>query len=124
MPFANKREREESLAEWKSALPSVLRRVRARAGLATDEVVPDAVLLAEVEHHFTLTDLWPPEEWFKRRLAGEANSARQRQRLLAAVLTEHRQRRKRGARTTTYALLERSNSPRSRRGEPPTEPPA
>jgi hypothetical protein len=101
-----------------------LSRVRARTGLATDEIIPDAVLLAEVEHHFTLTDLWPPEEWFKRRLAGEADSASQRQRLLAAVLTEHRQRRERGARTTTYALIGRLGSLRSRRGEPPAKPPA
>jgi type II secretory pathway component PulL len=123
MPFANKREHEDNLAEWASALPSVLSAVRARAGLAPDEVVPDAVLLAEVEHHFTLTDLWPPEEWFRRRLAGEANSASQRQHLLSAVLTERRQRKERGARKTTYALIGRPGSLRSRRDQPPTKPP-
>jgi hypothetical protein len=124
MPHYRKRERDANLAEWTSALPSVLERVRTRAGLTADEIVPDAVLLAEVEHHFTLPDLWPADEWFMRRLAGDADSESQRQSLLAAVLTEHRQRRERGARTTTYALIGRLGSRRNRRGEPPAKPPA
>jgi hypothetical protein len=63
--------------------------------LTTDEIIPDAILLAEVEHHFTLPDLWPAEEWFTRRLAGEADSENQRQNLLATVLTKSRQRKER-----------------------------
>jgi hypothetical protein len=119
MPHYRKRARKNNLAEWTSALPSVLARVRTRAGLAADEIVPDGVLLAEVEHHFTLPDLWPAEEWFTRRLAGEADSDSQRQSLLVTVLTESKQRKERGARTTTYALIGRLGSPRSRRHKPP-----
>jgi hypothetical protein len=124
MPYYRKRARKSNLDEWTSALPSILDRVRDRLGLAADEVVADAVLLAEVEHHFRDLDLWPPEAWFKLRLAREADSEADREIALTRVLAEARQRDERGARRLTYALLDRGRSmDRSRRGAPPRTPP-
>jgi hypothetical protein len=104
MPHHQQRVRKE---HWSKALPPTLNRAREEVGLASDEVVPDEVLLAEVEQQFEpRDDLWPVREWFMRRLAGEANSAKQRQELLANVLAEAQSRRERGAAYTTFELLD------------------
>ena len=57
MPYYKDRERRKAHKLWVEALRWILSTARARSGLDADERIPDAVLLAEVEHYFKLPEV-------------------------------------------------------------------
>ena len=102
------RDRQRARARlWADALSSTLADVRARAGLATDAIIPDMILLREAEKQFEPVDLWPPQQWFARRLAGDADTANLRKVLLGELLEEAERRKERKASLTTFGMLRR-----------------
>lgn len=116
MPRYRRRERDRATKLWRDALPKMLAVERARVRDAED--IPDAVLLAEAEHHFEPANLWPAQQWFTRRLKGEANTAESRA-ALAAELQELPHRRDH----RPWGLLKWPHSMyRSRRRDPPRRP--
>lgn len=104
MPRAKQR---ETSRLWADALANVLAEVRAHAGLAPDAIIPDMVLLREAEKQFEPVDLWPPQQWFVRRLAGAADTANLRQVLLEELLAEAQGRNERGTNLSTFGLPHR-----------------
>lgn len=107
---------------WREALPSVLGQVRARSRRDLNELIPDDVLLAEAEHYFDVPDVWAPEQWFARRLAGAANTQEQRDTLASEIRAELHERHDRGNRRRPVGLLDWPRvTHRSRRGEPPRQ---
>lgn len=96
------RERRAQRKRWKGELANLLAEVRARTGLASDDAVPDVVLLAEAEAHFEPADLWAPREWFNERLAGNASTEARRNDLRDRLLAEAKHRQEREAAITTW----------------------
>ena len=116
---------------WKDALPFTLARVRHRLAVAADVGLLDAVLTAEVEHHFGPPadtagtrrwnpDLFGPEQWFEARLTGLADSTEAREALATALHAEMQARAARGGGQPPWGLLNWPQSKfKSRRGAPP-----
>jgi hypothetical protein len=95
---------------------------RARSQRGPDELIPEDVLLAEVEHYFDMPDVWAPEQWFARRLAGTADNQEQRDALATEIHAELHERHHRGNRRRPIGLLDWPRiTHRSRRGEPPRQ---
>lgn len=121
MPYYTARERKKATKRWTKAMQAVLALQRSRLDLARDQGIPDAVLLAETEHYFEPPDLWPVEQWFTRRLNGEADTDAQRQALAAVLEAELRTR---SGQHLPWGLGPGAPMHRSRRGEPPSKPPS
>jgi hypothetical protein len=81
--------RERRRRIWEDAKLRELSEARHRIGLGADEVIPDAVLLAEVDHYLPVqTGTWRPnylleprQQWFGFRLMGVAYTEPHRQAL-------------------------------------------
>jgi hypothetical protein len=98
-------------------MPSTLERVRAQARLAADERIPDTVLLLEAQQLLEPPDLWGPEEWFRARLTGEADTESGREALASHVREGLAERKERnvGRRPWGLAVDWNRNTHRSRR---------
>lgn len=82
MPHYRRRERKRNRHRWRAALPSALHDVRQEMGLSGDEVIADAVLLTEAEHHFSPAGLMAPTQWFGLRLIGLGDGEAERAELV------------------------------------------
>ena len=131
MPRHQGGEARKARSLWRHALPFTLSRVRHRLTEAADVGLSDAVLIAEVEHHFGPPadtagtrrwnpDLFGPEQWFEARLTGLADSTEARDALATALHAEMQARAARGGGQPPWGLLNWPQSKfKSRREAPP-----
>jgi len=93
MSKARRRHKKRREAYWLQLKRSALAKVRTRFGLDSDEVVPDEVLIFEVDHYLPIHapngeaqfDLNVREQWFSFRLFGLANGEGERLQLADAL---------------------------------------
>jgi hypothetical protein len=82
---------------WEDVKRELLRRARQRIGLGPDEIIPDAALLAEVDHYLPVHTGFgepnyysePRHQWFGFRLIGLADSESERDALARRLRTIH-----------------------------------
>src|SRR5687767_12297153 len=109
MPYHRRRDRRRHQQRWRDALERALESVRRKMGFAPGEVLPDAVLLAEAEHHFSPGGMRPPTQWFGFCLVGFGETEAERAQLALRL-------RGLSGGPVPWGLLDMRSRHRSRRG--------
>jgi hypothetical protein len=111
MPYYRRHERRKAQRRWDQQLTLTLGEVRVTAELQSDEVLPDAVLVAEAAHYVPADrpSVNAARQWFGWRLIGMADSDKEREGLALRVLDQPAR--------VPWGLMHGTSTPqRSRRG--------